>query len=311
MSNRSRNKQCPSAFTLIEVLVVVAIIALLIAILLPSLSRARAQARNAVCLNNLKQVGLAMHQYAIRHSGHLPRGGDPDSAEHWVMAVARELGMMKRIGTNAFVNQVPVHQMEIFQDPERTATGSVPWLGYVANAFDPNEGGQNGWPGNVLASTRLESYKRPADIVYIACAETEPKLVLNPGAGGYANPFKSRSNWERNWPDIQSGVAARMQAAISDLQNTGGGIDSMDAWFGAHLPQAIMEKDKNSELIYRRVALRLHLNRFTNAVFYDGHAAGLQPGTSSNHLENYALWLRRFGLTATAITTAMTRSDHP
>ncbi|NLE61885.1 MAG: DUF1559 domain-containing protein [Planctomycetes bacterium] len=310
MSNRSRNRHSSRAFTLIEVLVVVAIIALLIAILLPSLSRARAQARNAADLNNLKQIGLAMHQYAIRHQGFLPRGGDPDTAEHWVMAVAREMGLMKRIGTNAFVNQVPVHQMEIYQDPERTASGSTPWLGYVANAFDPNEGGQNGWPGNVLASTRLESYKRAADVVYIACAETEPKLVLKPGAGGYANPHKSRSNWERNWPDIQSGVPARMQAAIGDLENTGGGIDSMDAWFGAHLPQAKTEAGRESNLVHRRVAHRLHLNRFTNAVFYDGHAAGLQPGTG-NDLENYALWLRRFGLTPTAVATALTKTDRP
>lgn len=55
-------------FTLIELLVVVAIIALLIAILLPSLSRAREQARIAKCLSNLKAMGTAGHTYVNDHA---------------------------------------------------------------------------------------------------------------------------------------------------------------------------------------------------------------------------------------------------
>jgi len=59
----SRNAET-RAFTLIELLVVVAIIALLISILLPSLARAKEQAKKAVCLSNLKNIGSATATYA-------------------------------------------------------------------------------------------------------------------------------------------------------------------------------------------------------------------------------------------------------
>lgn len=73
-------------FTLIELLVVIAVIAVLMGILLPSLNRAREQARKVACLSNMRQMGVAVSTYLIDSDYRLPPSSchidDPN--DHWL-----------------------------------------------------------------------------------------------------------------------------------------------------------------------------------------------------------------------------------
>lgn len=122
-------------FTLIELLVVIAIIAVLIALLLPAVQQARESARRTQCKNNLKQLGLALHNYADSH-GMFP-AGHMDTYTDYISAGARhQFSWLTAL--LPFIDQGPLYSQINFSDADLLVNANLnPKFAAVASVSVP------------------------------------------------------------------------------------------------------------------------------------------------------------------------------
>jgi len=126
----------PAGFTLVELLVVIAIIGILVSLLLPAVQAAREAARRMHCSNNLKQLGLSLHNYHTAHSS-LPMGHVPQ--RYWTFRVAL-LPYLEQLAVYDLVDYAGPHCYEAYHGvPDDEDAGKIE-MAVFSCPSDPNSG---------------------------------------------------------------------------------------------------------------------------------------------------------------------------
>src|SRR6187401_202887 len=112
-------------FTLIELLVVIAIIGVLIALLLPAVQQAREAARRSQCSNNLKQFGLALHNYHSSYNVFPPGAIGAASPCQW--------------HSTAFLHLLPYYDFAVLYNKLNFSLPSPGGIGYGGSTDTPND----------------------------------------------------------------------------------------------------------------------------------------------------------------------------
>jgi prepilin-type N-terminal cleavage/methylation domain-containing protein len=214
-----RGNRPKRAFTLVELLVVVSIIALLIAILLPSLKRAREQAKDTLCRANLKQLGLCTHYYAQDNKDRLPwiQGNAPPL---WSSGPYRQYQQIIRYWPY-------VKQLKLFICP----SAKTPSTSKVPNYGAPPTGG--GPPASVT------SYQQPAEASYFNVIKNDaefealynrrafPNIKLPTGAGPKMVPELFTEYWFNDWGSGATYIDPITRANRKIVQISGGLVNQI------------------------------------------------------------------------------------
>src|SRR5688572_2084307 len=152
-------RRIPDGFTLVELLVVIAIIGVLVALLLPAVQAAREASRRASCVNNLKQIGIALANFESAKKKY-PQARNSDGAETKTCSACKALPNNVRLqGTSGFVSILPYLEEQGLYDLAKVDKDGI-WYWGSDNAL------WNAWqdaPRLKMIGMRPQVYVCPSD----------------------------------------------------------------------------------------------------------------------------------------------------
>jgi len=167
MLNTMRRPQTTisAGFTLIELLVVVSIISLIIGLLLPVLGNARDAARGAVCLSNMRQMGIAVYGYALDFDDSLPTiglgetGSTLDTQGAWLFVLSDYVD-------SDLLYRCPSDDSEFWKVLAPTTPPRLRQVSYATNNLVTTNFGPFTPPGGVNPFSKLTNIPRPTETIY-------------------------------------------------------------------------------------------------------------------------------------------------
>jgi prepilin-type N-terminal cleavage/methylation domain-containing protein/prepilin-type processing-associated H-X9-DG protein len=145
VNHGSPAQQGRAAFTLIELLVVIAIIAILAAMLLPALSKAKEKAMRTACVNDLRQIGLAVNAYSLDSSDYMPICGWPEGQNPWQTYSACRVTPGTMTVTRGFIGLGLLFRTKLIPEPKVFYCPSLKRSGEDRN-FEYYSTAPNTWP---------------------------------------------------------------------------------------------------------------------------------------------------------------------